>query len=124
MVALLAQRAEIKYDPSLLLPTQIAGFINNLGFQAEVLETVARGTEMLDLNVRSILFKLGKKIFLLKIEGMTCASCVTKIENYLKKIPGIISVNVVLLTNRGRIQYDPSIIGPRDILKHITVKFI
>jgi len=60
---------------------------------------------------------------LLKIEGMTCASCVTKIETDMSKIPGITSVNVVLLTNRGRIQYDSSIIGPRDILQHITVNY-
>jgi Cu+-exporting ATPase len=53
---------------------------------------------------------------------MTCASCVNKIENHMKKIPGITTVNVVLLTNRGRIQYDSSIIGPRDILKHLTVQ--
>jgi Cu+-exporting ATPase len=52
---------------------------------------------------------------------MTCASCVTKIESQMNKIPGIKSCNVVLLTNRGRIQYDPSIIGPRDILQHLTV---
>jgi Cu+-exporting ATPase len=52
---------------------------------------------------------------------MTCASCVNKIESHMTKISGIKSVNVVLLTNRGRIQYDSSIIGPRDILKHITV---
>ncbi len=51
MVALLPQRAEVKYDPSRLLPTQIATFINNLGFQAEILETVARGMEIIDLNV-------------------------------------------------------------------------
>jgi Cu+-exporting ATPase len=55
---------------------------------------------------------------------MTCASCVTKIENRMNKISGIKSCNVVLLTNRGRIQYDPSIIGPRDILKHLTVSSI
>jgi Cu+-exporting ATPase len=54
---------------------------------------------------------------------MTCASCVNKIQNHMSKLPGITSVNVVLLTNRGRIQYDPSIIGPRDILKHITVNY-
>jgi Cu+-exporting ATPase len=52
---------------------------------------------------------------------MTCASCVNKIETYMRKIPGITSADVVLLTNRGRIQYESSIIGPRDILKHITV---
>jgi Cu+-exporting ATPase len=55
---------------------------------------------------------------------MTCASCVAKIETQMNKIPGIKSCNVVLLTNRGRIQYDPSIIGPRDILNHLTVKRI
>ncbi|CAF0904476.1 unnamed protein product [Adineta steineri] len=103
LVALLAQRAEVKYDPAHFLPTQIAALIDNLGFQAEVLETVARGMEIIDVN----------------IEGMTCASCVNKIETNMSKISGIKSVNVVLLTNRGRIQYDSSIIGPRDILKQI-----
>ena len=52
---------------------------------------------------------------------MTCASCVKKIENHMTKIPGVTSVSVVLLTNRARIQYDSSVIGPRDILKHISV---
>lgn len=55
---------------------------------------------------------------------MTCASCVTKIEIYMNKIDGIKSISVVLLTNRARIQYDPSIIGPRDILKHLTVSIV
>ena len=54
---------------------------------------------------------------------MTCASCVHKIETHMSKIPGITSVNVILLTNRGRVQYDSSIIGPRDILKHIVRNF-
>ena len=53
LVALLASRAEVKYDPSFLLPSQIATLINDLGFQAEVLETAARGMETIDINVRS-----------------------------------------------------------------------
>ena len=57
MVSLLAQRAEVRYDPVHLLPTQIAALINDLGFEAEVLETVAHGMEMIDVNV-------GKKIHL------------------------------------------------------------
>jgi len=55
LVALLSQRAEVKYDPSYILPSQIAGFINNLGFQAEILETAVRGMETIDINVRFIL---------------------------------------------------------------------
>lgn len=52
---------------------------------------------------------------------MTCASCVGKIENYMRKLDGIKLINVVLLTNRARIEYDPSMIGPRDILRHLSV---
>jgi Cu+-exporting ATPase len=63
LVALLSQRAEVKYDPSYILPSQIAGFINNLGFQAEILETAARGMETIDINVRFILI-LNKILFL------------------------------------------------------------
>ena len=51
LVALLASRAEVKYDPSFLLPSQIASHITKLGFQAEVLETAARGTETIDVHV-------------------------------------------------------------------------
>lgn len=51
LVALLASRAEVKYDPAFLLPSQIATLINDLGFQAEVLESAARGTETIDINV-------------------------------------------------------------------------
>lgn len=51
LVALLAQRAEVKYDPEHLLPSQIAGLIKDLGFRAQVLETSTRGNDILDLNV-------------------------------------------------------------------------
>ncbi|CAF4431429.1 unnamed protein product [Rotaria socialis] len=104
LVALLSQRAEVKYDPAHLLPSQIASLINNLGFRAELLDKVARGMETIDVN----------------IEGMSCASCVNKIQNHMSRIPGISSASIVLLTNRGKFQYDSSIIGPRDILKHIS----
>ncbi|CAF0725371.1 unnamed protein product [Rotaria sordida] len=103
VVALLAQRAEVKYDPEYLLPSQIASLINDLGFQAEVLDTVTRGIEVIDLN----------------IEGMTCDSCIINIKTHMAKVPGIKSVDVVLLTHKGRIKYDASLIGPRDIINHI-----
>ena len=54
MVALLSQRAEVKYDSAHLSPNNIAEMVNNLGFHAEVLETAARGMEMIDVNVGSI----------------------------------------------------------------------
>lgn len=52
LVALLAQRAEVKYDPEHFLPSQIAGLITDLGFRAEVLETTTQGMEIIDVTVR------------------------------------------------------------------------
>jgi hypothetical protein len=52
LVALLAQRAEVKYDPENLLPSQIAGLIKDLGFRAQVLETAVHGMDIIDVNVR------------------------------------------------------------------------
>lgn len=47
----MAQRAEVKYDPSKILPKQIEKHINDLGFQAELLDTADRGMEIIDVNV-------------------------------------------------------------------------
>jgi copper chaperone CopZ len=55
---------------------------------------------------------------------MTCASCVTKIERHLKGIPGIVAAEIALLTHRGRVRYNASLIGPRDIINRITVRIL
>ncbi|GAA6012476.1 hypothetical protein JCM11491_004343 [Sporobolomyces phaffii] len=44
----------------------------------------------------------------LKVEGMTCGSCVASIENGLKGQEGIVSVTVALLAERAVIEYDAS----------------
>ena len=50
-VALLSHKAEVKYNPEYIIPSQIAHLINELGFRAEVLETVEQGVDVIDLNV-------------------------------------------------------------------------
>ena len=53
---------------------------------------------------------------------MTCASCVRKIESSIGNLRGIHSAEVALLTHRGKFKYDPSQIGPRDIIRELDVK--
>ncbi|KAN0113825.1 copper P-type ATPase CtaA [Russula decolorans] len=43
----------------------------------------------------------------LRIEGMTCGSCVESIEGMLRSQPGIHSVKVALLAERGVVEFDP-----------------
>ncbi|WP_445501731.1 heavy metal translocating P-type ATPase [Microvirga sp. G4-2] len=41
----------------------------------------------------------------LKIEGMTCASCVARVEKALKRVPGVVEAHVNLATERASVQY-------------------
>jgi len=39
------------------------------------------------------------------IEGMTCASCVGRVERALKKVPGVLEATVNLATESARVRY-------------------
>uniref|UniRef100_A0A8C9C2D8 Copper-transporting ATPase 1 n=1 Tax=Phocoena sinus TaxID=42100 RepID=A0A8C9C2D8_PHOSS len=103
LVALMAGKAEVRYNPAVIQPPMIAELIRELGFGATVIENADEGDGVLELVVR----------------GMTCASCVHKIESTLTKHGGIFYCSVALATNKAHIKYDPEIIGPRDIIHTI-----
>uniref|UniRef100_A0AAA9TPC0 Copper-transporting ATPase 1 n=1 Tax=Bos taurus TaxID=9913 RepID=A0AAA9TPC0_BOVIN len=103
LVALMAGKAEVRYNPALIQPPVIAELIRELGFGSTVIENADEGDGVLELVVR----------------GMTCASCVHKIESTLTKHRGIFYCSVALATNKAHIKYDPEIIGPRDIIHTI-----
>ncbi|XP_025942078.1 copper-transporting ATPase 1 isoform X1 [Apteryx rowi] len=103
LVALMAGKAEVRYNPAITHPSAIAELIRELGFGATVMENCDEGDGILELVVR----------------GMTCASCVHKIESTLMKTNGVLYCSVALATNKAHIKYDPEIIGPRDIIQMI-----
>lgn len=45
----------------------------------------------------------------LNIEGMTCASCVGRVEKALAKVPGVKQVNVNLATEQARVELDQAV---------------
>jgi Cu+-exporting ATPase len=56
---------------------------------------------------------------ILKIGGMTCASCSQTIERVLKKTEGVVNANVNLATEKAIITYNPQIIDLEKIKKVI-----
>jgi Cu+-exporting ATPase len=42
------------------------------------------------------------------VGGMTCASCVARVERALKKLPGVEGANVNLATEKATVSYDPA----------------
>ncbi|KAH9953654.1 E1-E2 ATPase-domain-containing protein [Russula dissimulans] len=56
----------------------------------------------------------------LRIEGMTCGSCVESIEGMLRSQPGIHSVKVALLAERGVVEFDPQQWNAEKIINEIS----
>ncbi|XP_007193764.2 copper-transporting ATPase 2 [Balaenoptera acutorostrata] len=103
LVALMAGKAEVKYNPEVIQPLEITQLIQDLGFEAEVMEDYAGSDGDLELT----------------ITGMTCTSCVHNIESKLTRTNGITYASVALATSKAHVKFDPEIIGPRDIVKII-----
>ena len=52
----------------------------------------------------------------LPVVGMTCASCVNRIERYLNKTPGVAEANVNLATEMATIRYLPDVAGRAELV--------
>lgn len=53
---------------------------------------------------------------------MTCSSCVHLIERTLLSNKGVEKAVVALATSRGHVEFDPTVLGPRDVIKMIEVE--
>lgn len=56
------------------------------------------------------------QIISLDIEGMTCASCVNRIERYLNKVDGVAEASVNLATERAKVSFDGSKVAVDDLV--------
>ena len=56
------------------------------------------------------------QIVSLDVEGMTCASCVNRIERYLNKVDGVADASVNLATERAKVSYDTSKVNLVDLV--------
>ncbi|MBQ0824201.1 copper-translocating P-type ATPase [Microvirga sp. HBU67558] len=88
-VNLATERAHVEFVPSAITPTGVADAIRAAGYEP------------------------SEDALELKIDGMTCASCVNRVEKALKRVPGVADASVNLATERASIRYlgDPDIVG-------------
>ncbi|SDD66034.1 heavy metal translocating P-type ATPase [Sporomusa acidovorans] len=63
--------------------------------------------------------KASVENMLLKVEGMTCAACASRVEHGLSKLKGVEKAAVNLATEKASVTYDPKQISLSEVVKKI-----
>jgi len=80
-VSFASEKASIEYDPSKVSLAQIKNTISQLGYETATKESI------------------------FPVRGMTCASCVARVEQALSSVPGVVSANVNLASEKAAVKY-------------------
>ncbi|MHB9133592.1 MAG: heavy metal translocating P-type ATPase [Armatimonadota bacterium] len=89
----------------------------NLATQIATVEYDESQTDILQLiaAIRDAGYEVGLLTTTFSVEGMTCASCVARIEKVLRRAPGVVDVSVNLATNRATVSYLGGIVTPAEL---------
>ncbi|MCC6446196.1 MAG: copper-translocating P-type ATPase [Armatimonadetes bacterium] len=94
-VNLATERATVLYNAEKTSPEALMASVEDIGYEARPLE--AAGVQTFELN----------------IQGMTCASCVARVEKALSKVEGVESAGVNLATETATVRAAPSVQAER-----------
>ena len=97
-VNLATERARVSVDPSAADGEKLRVAVERAGYGVGEIPSVAWP----DADGGS-----GAEVSL-AVEGMTCASCVRRVERALLKVPGVESAAVNLATEKAKVVYDPA----------------
>jgi len=92
-----------KIEKNLNQQAGIKTAVVNLATEQVTVEYEANQTDASTIAaiVRDTGYQVPTQKYSLDIQGMNCASCVMKIEKHLRSLPGVLSANVNLATNRA-----------------------
>jgi Cu+-exporting ATPase len=76
-------------------------------------------SKQLEDKVRSLGYDILNEEVDLRIQGMTCAACSTRIEKGLIRLSGVNQATINLALETGKVSYNPNQTTPHDIVKKI-----
>ncbi|KAJ7010675.1 copper-transporting ATPase HMA5 [Populus alba x Populus x berolinensis] len=106
VVDVLNDKAQVLFYPSFVSEETIRETIEDAGFEATLIqeETSDKSTQVCRI----------------RINGMTCTSCSSTVEQALQAIPGVQKAQVALATEEAEVHYDPKILSCNQILEAIN----
>jgi len=80
-VSFASEKATLEYDPSQVSLAQIKNTVSKLGY------------------------RMATKKSIFPVSGMTCASCIARVEQAFSSVPGVISASVNLASEKATVEY-------------------
>jgi Cu+-exporting ATPase len=90
-----SEKANVTFDPSRVQMVDLIGTVRDLGYEA------------------------GLEKVTLPVHGMSCASCVKKVEGALNGMDGVVKASVNFATERATVQYIPGTVSLDDFKKSV-----
>jgi len=115
-ISLLSERAVIEHDTTLISAGKLAETIEEVGFDAEVLNSVAAAPAAKQNRKQKKQKTLTTTV---AIEGMTCGACTSAIEGGFQEVEGVYQFNIILLANRAVLVHDPAKLTEAQIVEMI-----
>ncbi|XP_031278612.1 probable copper-transporting ATPase HMA5 [Pistacia vera] len=105
VVDVLNNRAQVLFYPTYVNEETIRETIEDVGFEATLIqdETNEKATQVCRI----------------RINGMTCTSCSSTIEQALQAIHGVLKAQVALATEEAEIHYDPKVVSHNQLMEVI-----
>lgn len=99
-VNLATERARVEVGPQVALEALVQA-VREVGYEATALEPGQEKTE---------------ETTWLAVQGMTCASCVRRVERSLERVPGVLEARVNLAQEGARVRFVPELVEPQALL--------
>jgi Cu+-exporting ATPase len=109
-VNLATEHAIVDYDPTRVAVPDLVRTIEAAGYTARPFATPSTAAPTAQPGVAQQE---------LAITGMTCASCVARIERKLGKLEGVQTASVNLATERASVTYDPASVSPAQLISAV-----
>ncbi|MHB8619094.1 MAG: heavy metal translocating P-type ATPase, partial [Chloroflexota bacterium] len=107
-VNLATEKARVMYDPSTASVDQLKAAVAKAGYGVGPMAASPPPASVPALPPAG---EPAAAELLLPIEGMTCASCVRRVEKALARVPGVSEASVNLATEKARVLRDPAEAG-------------
>src|SRR6266508_1176279 len=98
-VNLATEKATVRYDSAVTSTAQMQAAVEKAGYGVREIPTPPIAPPSTSPDQGDVT---------LPIEGMTCASCVRRIEKALNRVEGVREASVNLATERAQVVYDPA----------------